>query len=332
MSITTVLPTLPSNPASPIAASGSTQPPPQYFTYPDGLTQPPFDKWIYFEAKAGRHVVRDTIAVEGNGKDSTLSSVGLYLDDTALTSALSMVYESSNNGPFWGAVMEAAAQGGADAMKALATPGTVWSSLSQLFSDLKITGQKVINSINEGNIKTALADTAIAAFEATGAGNQIAAVLGARPNPRTTVLFDTQEYRSYTMSFLMVPRSLDEAQSIDNIIHFFQFYMLPKYINPGSQGTVGSFMIGFPYEFEISCRDGNNNRLEHINKFARSILKSVVVNHAVNEKTSFIKDNTGAFWPVATNLQLTFQEVILLDRASVEITRAGTQQLPDPNL
>ena len=324
----------PGSPSQPFT-SGVVATVPKHFRYPNGVGKPPFDKWIFFEAKAGRHVVRNVISPEGIQPDSTISDVSLYLDDTVLNTTLEMRYEQTSLGPFYGAILEQLAQGASDLSHNILTPGTDFG-FNQGLKDLVSTAEKYIGSYNKGNFRS-LAGLLFndVVTVATQAQSATSILTGNKPNPRTDILFDTQSYRTHTMSFLMVPRSLDEAQMIDNIVHFFQYYMLPEYINPGAQGEAGSYMIGFPYEFNITCRRGdvnNNTQLEHINKFARSVLKTVTVDHAVNEKTAFIKDDTGAFWPVATNLTLIFQEVVLLDRNSPEITRAGTQLLPNPKI
>lgn len=322
---TTVLSTVP-----PEGISSGFQDIPQYFTYPDNLPSPPFDKWIYFEARSGRHVLRNTIIPEAGGADRTLSAVGLYLDQTALLSALTVKYEQANLGAFQGALVEQFAQTGTMTMRRILGSGSADPLASALTAVSSVDVSKV-----KGILESVIAMTAQDAASALIGSASASVLTGFKVNPRTDILFDTQQYREHRMEFLMVPRTLSEAQSIDRICHFFQFYSLPKYALPGSQGTPGSFMIGFPYEFVISMRDANNNILEHINKIGRSVLLDVEINHAPKDETAFIKDPTGAFWPVATNLKLHWQEVVLLDRNSLEIQRATTDRetpLPDPNL
>jgi hypothetical protein len=201
------------------------------------------------------------------------------------------------------------------------------TTLTQAISGVKGIGEKFMAS--GGSFSSAIAaDLQKGLDELTQGGASV--ITGHKPNPRTDVLFDAQQYRVYDMTFLLVPRSEGEAKSIDSIIRLFQFYMLPLYDQPGSQTTVGSFMLGFPYEFEISLRDGDNNRLEHVNKFERCVLTSVSVDHAAGGKTAFIKTSAGELYPVASQLSLTFKEVRLLDRKSDAITRRDTPFMDDP--
>jgi hypothetical protein len=313
------------------------------FYYPEGLGRPPFDKWIFFEARSGRHVVRDQVINELNGADRTLSSVGLYLSETALKNTLNVVYETAALGPFAGAIVELFAQSGRNLMDTIMTVGNDWAgTLKQALTNPgaaaaeaaagigSVAGQVVdiatrVSSLPMGDIIGADVLKGVNNLS-NGAGS---AVFGKRPNPRTDVLFDTQNYREYEMTFLLVPRNVREAQMIDNIVRFFQFYMLPKYDTVDPASKVGAFMLGFPYEFEISIRDGNAQELDHVNKFERSVLQNVMVDHAAGGKTAFVKDDNGTFWPVATQITLSFKEVRLLDRNSPAILRvSGNGSLP----
>jgi hypothetical protein len=300
----------------------------QYFQYPANLGKAPFDKWMYFEAKSGRHVIRDRVISEQGGVDRTIAGVGLYLSETALKNSLAVAYENNEMGPFMGAAIEFFAQGGQNLMNGLMSPGTgIGQTVAQGIKDVVSLADSARNSV--GSLRGAIAaDIAKGVNDLTSGGAQ--QIFGSKPNPRTDVLFSTQQFRTYDLNFLMVPRTEAEAKAIDSIIHLFQFYMLPKYDHPGSQTSVGSFMLGFPYEFEISLRDGNNNRLDHVNKFERCVLESVLVDHAVAGKTAFVKTAAGEFYPVATSLSLSFKEVRLLDRNSDAITRGSGPALLDP--
>ncbi len=319
------------------------------FWYPEGLGRPPFDKWIFFEARSGRHVVRDQVINELNGVDRTLSSVGLYLSETALKNTLATVYETPDLGPFAGALAEAMAQTGRNFMDVIMSASGDWvGNLKQALTAIGSGAAAIASGAGAAGldvIKTASGLSPQAFTQmleaqvligvnglSAGAGT---AVLGKRPNPRTDMLFATQSYRQYEMTFLMVPRNIREAQMIDNIVRFFQFYMLPKYDTSTANGKVGSFLLGFPYEFEISIRDGVGDELTHVNMFERTILENVMVDHAAGGKTAFVKDDKGTFWPVATQITLAFKEVRLLDRNSPAILRVagnavvgGTSPLP----
>lgn len=299
--------------------------------YPNDLCNPPFDKWITFEAREGRHVGRNQIVSESNPADRTLASVSLYLSESALKSKTGVAYDKNDLGPFAGAAVEFFAQTGQNLFGAKLGSDTKGLSASIVagLSDLVSKSRALLSDgLGQTFLEAIKADVFRGVNELTG--DTASAIFGQKPNPRTDILFDTVEYRCHDMEFMLIPRSLDEAKAIDGIIHFFQFYMLPSYNTTETLNNVkiGAFMIGFPYEFEISF-NSLGGPMEHINKIGRSVLKEIAIDHAAGSKTAFIKEN-GEYYPVATKLGLSFQEVRLLSRDRDEIKRAGTADLEDP--
>jgi hypothetical protein len=315
-----------------------------HYRYPQNLGLPPVDKWILFEARRGRHVLRNTVVAETGETDRTLASVGLYLSETALSSHTQTEWNKTD----LGFLAEFAAQSGKSFSDLLINPSE--ASLQKIGAALggKL-GEAVaaLKGIASGGVKDAVKSIGAAvsefgklgaqaaAADIFGAGDDvlrqpkgtIASLTGVRPNPRTDMMFGCQLYREHQLTYTLIPRNEQEARAIDRIVHFFQFYMLPRY---GKSQTlagaqVGNFLIGFPYEFEISMFDGQANELLHINRIGRSVLIDCKVNHAAGGKTAFVKQG-GEFYPVATKLELDFREVKLLARDSAEINRTGVDQ------
>jgi hypothetical protein len=290
--------------------------------YPNTLGSPPFDKWIMFSAMSGHHVLRNNVVAEATGKDRPLNQVGLYLPETALLSATNIRYEEQPLGGMAGALAEFGAQGGSTLNNILGGRGAGSMGVGEAYTKVS---DKLKTLIDKG-IWTKFFQAGAAEVIAAKT-DALAAVTGTRVNPRTDLLYSTQEYRLHDMEFLLIPRNQAEAWAIDAICYFFNYYMLPRYQNNEALdlAKVGAFMVGFPYEFEISMfaaqASGGNQRLDRINRIGRSVLTSVGINHAGGEKTAFIKDN-GQFYPVATRLHLMFKEVRLLARGDKVIERA----------
>jgi len=287
------------------------------FRYPANLGSAPFDKFIVFDAMSGRHVVRNQVVVEQKAPDVPVASVALYLPEGSLNTTIAVDYDPNHLGPMVGAGVELFAQAGTDVMGNKGGGG-FWESTKAIIDDVTGKLKDAIPSLGEA-LK---AQVTLLAQEAVGEGavNQL---IGQKPNPRTDLLYESQQYRQHELQFMLIPRTLDEAKAIDAVCYFFNFYMLPRYNDQG-QSKIGAFMIGFPYEFEItmfSSPDGQTCKpMSHINKIGRSVLRSVSINHAAGGKTAFIKEN-GEFYPVATQLTLSFQEVRLLARTDDEIKR-----------
>jgi hypothetical protein len=282
--------------------------------------------------------------------DRKIASVQLYIPEDALRSEQTANYNPDAIGAFMGALSEFTAQSGGDFMSNMAksTRGLVDASFDvveggtqNLWENIKAAGGGVaataLKSIGDlsadalqgfsGEGGRAIAEQVLFAkllnTASTRFGGAVQQATGLRVNPRTDVLFDHVQYREHTFEYMLIPRSLEEAKSIDQIIHMFQFYMLPSY-SPNLDGKIAGTMIGFPYEFEISFWNEDQPAWHHINKIGRSVLTSVAVDHAAGGSVSFYKgEGDREVYPVATKLSLRFQEVRLLARDSVEINRGG---------
>jgi len=282
--------------------------------YPSDLTTPPHEKWILLEAKAGRHIARDGFvagepAGEGNQPDRTLAAVALYLPNEALKSSMTVDYKDIDLGMAAGKAIEDATQRQGTLRAPTQTSGagfnidTLKASLGGLAEG--IVTQKLLD-ITEG-----IADMAIDDPRGT-----LEIVSGGAVNPRKDTAFDSMQYRTHEFNFKLIPRDKEEADNIDAILNILHYYSLPSY----GDGTLGNFMIGYPYEFVITMFDET-----HINKIERSVLTGMMVDHAGGDRVAFA---TG-YYPAATTLVLSFKEVRLLGRDSEVIFRGGGEGIGD---
>jgi hypothetical protein len=141
-------------------------------------------------------------------------------------------------------------------------------------------------------------------------GDQLlGAALGKTVNPRTDIFFKNVDYRTHRFDFKLIPRTLQEAQSIDNILNIFHYYSLPSY-----GGGSGNFFIGYPYEFVITLFTQLQGT-HHLNTIGRSVLTSLEVNHAAGNQVAFVDDqNVQQYYPAVTSMELSFKETRLLGR------------------
>jgi len=312
------------------------------FKYPENVGQKPYDKWILFEAKSGRRIGRKPIIVEQNGVDSTLGAVALYLTESTLDSKLSVDW--SDTGPM-GTLMGTLAQKFANEGSNLFNTKLQDWDVNAAFRHISggaLDSLKAVARADKGMMDKALDFLKSAGFEhlqsadIPGLGNLkevLPLATGMRVNPRTAALFDSVQFRDYDLDFRMIPRNRNEARQIDEIIHFFQFYMLPAYYgNTKDSGDVDPNMIGFPYEFDVTLYSGDDpakTELGHVNKFERSVITGFNVDHSPDQKVMFIEDGK-EFYPVATDITISMREIVLLDRNSDQIKRDGVTDLNDP--
>lgn len=126
-------------------------------------------------------------------------------------------------------------------------------------------------------------------------------------NPQSQMLFEGIDFRTYTMSFVFTPRSVQEAGIVKEIIKTFRMYAAPTVVN-----EIGGFFFKPPGIFGVSFfSDGAPNY--NINKLMDSVLESVEVNYAPNGWSAH-RDGK----PVQTTLTLNFKEMTLVDRTKIE--------------
>lgn len=320
--------------------------------YPEDVAK--FNKWLRFDVRKGRHVGRGQI-VDGQIKDSVVMAAALYLPSSALRSQMTVEYDTTE---FSGMMMELAAQA-ATQLASMKTGQSIMDQAGAVRDSLMAALYNTVGDATAGDAlewgKKAAQKAAVEAF-----GTQIEALTGQKVNPRTDIIFSSQQYRAWTFEYILIPRTLKEAQSIEKIINMFRFYMLPSYQNSDSKlGPKASYMMGYPYEWTIgiygSGRDTEggdsygpvqtitneagqmfppppgSNSFKHANKIGRSVLRSLSVDQAAGGKVAFVGESgQKELYPLVTSMTLEFQEVILLGRDQRELVDAPESDYPDP--
>ena len=305
---------------------------PTAIRYPSALGYAPFEKWMLFEVKAGRHVTRTGVVGEANSTNSTIKSVALYLPHDALKSELSVTWNTSEGyGPVGGAILQKALQSQKE-------PGPASTNVAGYGAIPNLLG-RVAETVTEGAV------TAFVNREITGATgtidrignllggadsvksmNVLEGLIGATVNPRTDLFFQAVNYRQHAFTFTLVPRNIAEAKAIDEILNTFQYYMLPSF---GGENDADSYFIGYPYEFEITMftQASSTGSFHHINTIDRSVLETVTIDHASNDRVAFVDEYGGSqYYPASTTLTLSFREVRLQGRDKQKAIWRGTNQ------
>ena len=153
----------------------------------------------------------------------------------------------------------------------------------------------------------------------TGAGAMAALQrkTGLAAAPMQEMIFQGIDYRTFNYSFKMNPRNRREAKDVKSIIDTFTYHMLPEKL-----GTGAALAFRVPAEFTIRYmyRGHDNNYLNHLTFCALSDMK---VSYGGGEKyITYTPDDTGAP-PVTTNVELTFQELELVDKRRA-VSASGT--------
>lgn len=247
-----------------------------------------------------------------NKLDKTMYSIALYMPG-GIESNLETTYNMEDFG-----MLQNLGAGGQDLV----------NKISSLFGDQETAaaGEGGVEGAMLANLKNAGIKVGLESVDAIAnigginlnAANAVKAMRRAVTNPHMEFLFQSVGQRSYSFNFKFVPRSLDEAKMVHDIIRIFRASALPS----RSQGGV---MLDFPAEFDIQYfRGGTENTW--IPKISRCALTAVNVNYTPNElpqshpQESF-DDITGfsvsGAIPASMSLSLTFSEMSTLVREDV---------------
>ena len=208
-----------------------------------------FNKWLRFDVRKGRHVGRGQIITEKDGTDGVVMAAALYLPTSALRSGMTVGYDTAE---FSGMMVEAAAEGLSEFASSKLGKDMVaggWNGLVDAAAAIEKIG------MDSGAAEVAGEWAKSKGYKLANAflGGQLEALTGQKANPRTDIIFTAQEYRTWTFEYILIPRTLQEAQNIEKIINMFRFYMLPTYKSATTQqGAKGSYMLGYPYEWTIT--------------------------------------------------------------------------------
>ena len=153
-------------------------------------------------------------------------------------------------------------------------------------------------------------------------------------------------FRTFSFSFVMMPKSKKEADEVNKIVHFFKYYMHPEVTgqNNRTRGTMGtntsinprsgqsqvetSLTLSYPDEFKIRITPrgsdgdtdvgtkgkGNATNVKPLFKIDRCFLESLSVDYTTSGQPVFFNDGNE---PVTTTLQLSFKETRLMTKESI---------------
>ena len=162
------------------------------------------------------------------------------------------------------------------------------SMIAKLFTLGEGTDQNVMGQVGQSVKEAVLGDVGKAA-----AGKVI--------NPMKFQLFEGVEFRSFTYTFILYPKNSKDSEIIREIAYAFKYSSLP---------ASKDRLYSFPNEFAIRYHGP-------IKKWMDFPMTSVLTKVETNQSTAgSARMVDGA--PVATELSLTFQEVVTLDRGKYE--------------
>ena len=131
---------------------------------------------------------------------------------------------------------------------------------------------------------------------------------GLATQPMAEMTFTGIDFRTFSYSFTMTPRSREEAREIKRILDTFTFHTLPEKLG---EGAPLAFRVPSEFTIRYMYRGGANNYLNHLTFCALTNMK---IDYGGGERyQTFRPDETGAP-PIQTKVTLDFQELELIDK------------------
>ena len=144
---------------------------------------------------------------------------------------------------------------------------------------------------------------------------------GLATQPMAEMTFTGIDFRTFSYSFTMTPRSREEAREIKRILDTFTFHMLPEKLG---EGAPLAFRVPSEFTIRYMYRGGENNYLNHLTFCALTNMK---IDYGGGERyQTFRPDETGAP-PIQTKVTLDFQELELVDKRRFNKTKATTHKM-----
>lgn len=207
-------------------------------------------------------------------------------------------------------------------MIALYMPATVEVSYASAYEDqnVGIVGQQVDKLGNEGagsivekeNVNTLAKEAEIGAKGLVGAKGIQFAREGKIITDRMELIFSGVAKREFSYSFKFLPKSLEEAKEIREIINRFKFHMLPEL--EGDPGTSRRFVTPDTFNIEYQWVGGGGKHNSYLNKIATCVLKNMSVKYGGGRYSAHVDDGEGSAPPVESEITLQFQELEIITK------------------
>ena len=210
------------------------------------------------------------------------------------------------------------------------------------WSDVSTTATNIRDQLGKGTWQSVkMASIAAADTIAPGARTVIALDRGAIITPRMEMMLEGVSRRSFSYTFIFIPKSAQEAAIVEDIIYAFKFHMHPEYVknavavgknlgrlDPGKDVAKVATKVGIagvgremtiPSTFDIAYmyQKGPNNFL---NKISTCFLKSMDVQYGGERFTAYssTKGNFGSGPPPQrTSITLNFSELEIITKERI---------------
>ena len=126
------------------------------------------------------------------------------------------------------------------------------------------------------------------------------------------LLFEGVGRRNFSYSFVFIPKSEQEAETIETIVQSFKFHMAPEFANNMTSGADGVREMTIPDHFNIRYMyKGQEN--DYLNKISTCALTKMDVDYGAERFTGYAGGR-----PQTTKISLSFTEFNIIDKAWID--------------
>jgi hypothetical protein len=277
------------------------------FTYPKN-TNPGLPHYIRFIAKRSYTSTTST-------RGSSNGEVVLYMPPDALKTSYSQGIGDVEMGGFIslaGSDMSSiGAQLASGNMSGAAAAATVIKD--------NVAGKDTVNVVKD--MGKALVGGALKKFGAdTQGGQAISRATGQILNPHKAMVYQGPGgFRTFSFTFVLVPKSADEAKEIFNIVKFFKRRMHPGTGTGAGINDISSVTLTYPDEFEIKYYVNNklvdgSDSTKPLFKIHNCFMESFATDYTTSSLVSFMDDDQ----PLTTTISMGFKETQLLTKKDID--------------
>lgn len=250
------------------------------------------------EAKeAGRSVNTNSIALRNSQTSKVIKTIALYMPPS-VNATYGASYADSEIG--------ALADIGSQVLESFfASQGDMTTRLGTVIDDVR------------GGVKASLEKATLGALNtiAPGARALAQATTGTVVAPRMELMFERVNRRNFSYNFILIPKSVEEARVIEEIVQEFKLAMHPEFID----ATQSFRRMKMPNLIDITFHShgGHNN---FINKISTCYLKSVNVTYGGDRYTAHeptVGINGRGSPPQRTSIALEFSELGILTKEDI---------------
>lgn len=128
---------------------------------------------------------------------------------------------------------------------------------------------------------------------------------------RMELIFSGVAKREFNYNFKFLPKSLQEAKVVREIINTFKFHMLPELM--GDPGTSRDFVTPDTFDIEYHWV-GSGEHNSYLNKVSTCVLQNFNVKYGGGRYSTHVADETNNTPPVESEISLSFKELEIITK------------------